>query len=340
MYAPGQWRLRRTKQSRGSMMRPLMLVLASAVMVACGIVALADLGTATSTPAAVIVLDAEEQEFLTLINGYRADLGLPNLAVDPQLQAAARWMSEDMAANDYFSHYDSLGRDPFQRMDAFGYTYNVWKGENLAAGTADAQVAFDLWKASPGHNSNMTNQQFQGIGIARAYGPTSGLSWYWTTDFGGIANPDAPAAPTASPAPSVAPLMPTPTHTPAASPTGTPPASQGTPAPTPIGTSSPEPIDSAVPTPTPTSTPSPQPPQTDSALHGDTDCDGTIDAKDALAVLRSVASISGAGCSPAATDVNCSGAAETTDALAILRYVADVPFAANGSCPQVGSVVS
>jgi uncharacterized protein YkwD len=260
------------ERSDGSMMRRLALVLASAFIFACGIVALADAGTATSTPAAVIVLDAEEQEFLDLINGYRAELGLPALAVDPQLQAASRWMSEDMAANDYFSHYDSLGRDPFQRMDAFGYTYNVWKGENLAAGTADAQVAFDFWKASPEHNSNMTNQQFHGIGIARAYGATSGVGWYWTTDFGGTASPDPPAAPTASPAPTVAALTAPPTPPPAA-----PPAT--------VETQEAETTGSAVPTPAPTSTPSSQSAQTDSAKHGDSNYEETIDAKDALAGL-------------------------------------------------------
>ncbi len=187
-----------TKQTASRLARVLMSILAPALILACAIAALSDIGTVSSTPAAVIVLDAEEQKFLDLINAYRAGSGLPALAPDPQLQAASRWMSEDMAANDYFSHYDSLGRDPFQRMDAFGYTYNVWKGENLAAGTAQAQVAFDLWKASPGHNSNMANPQFHGIGIARAYGPTAGLGWYWTTDFGGVANPDPPADPTPS----------------------------------------------------------------------------------------------------------------------------------------------
>ena len=74
-----------------------------------------------------------------------------------------------MGANNYFSHTDSLGRDPFQRMAAFGYNYNTWKGENLAAGADTAQGAFNLWKNSPGHNANMLNANFKVIGIARVY---------------------------------------------------------------------------------------------------------------------------------------------------------------------------
>jgi len=311
-----------------------MLILAPALILACAIAALSDIGTATSTPAAIIVLDAEEQKFLDLVNAYRAGLGLPTLAPDPQLQAASGWMSEDMAANDYFSHYDSLGRDPFQRMDAFGYTYNVWKGENLAAGTAQAQVAFDLWKASPGHNSNMVNPQFHGIGIARAYGPTTGLGWYWTTDFGGVANPDPPADPTASPAP-----IPTPTATPA--PLASPDPTAETPSETPEQDPTSPPATGATSTPTPTATPPQQPADLPgSVLQGDTDCNARIDAKDALVVLRTVTGLSGAQCAAATTDVNCSGATETTDALAILQYVADVPSLAQGSCPKVGSVAS
>jgi uncharacterized protein YkwD len=61
-------------------------------------------------------------------------------------------------------------------MAAFGYNYNTWKGENLAAGVDSAQGAFDLWKNSPGHNANMLNANFKVVGIAR---PTPGtLYWY------------------------------------------------------------------------------------------------------------------------------------------------------------------
>jgi uncharacterized protein YkwD len=135
------------------------------------------------------VLGAEEQAVLTLINEYRVANSLEPLSPNRQLNEAARWMSRDMAARDYVSHTDSLGREPFQRMASFGYTYNTWKGENIAAGIDSARTAFRLWKESPGHNSNMLNANYKVIGIARQYGEGTTYGWYWTTDFGGQGEP-------------------------------------------------------------------------------------------------------------------------------------------------------
>src|SRR5581483_6987502 len=64
-------------------------------------------------------LDAEQSAFLTLINNYRAQHGAGPLQVSLALQQSSQWMSADMAAKNYFSHTDSLGRGPFQRMGAF-----------------------------------------------------------------------------------------------------------------------------------------------------------------------------------------------------------------------------
>ena len=179
--------------------RPLLAIMAATAVVA-GVIAMtaAPGGTTASAP-----LDAEEQAFLNLLNQYRQQNGLGTLTVDPNLQNAAEWMSTDMGVNNYFSHTDSLGRDPFQRMNAFGYTYNTWKGENIAAGTSSAQIVFDLWKGSSGHNANMLNPNYKVVGIARDDTPGSGYGWYWTNDFGGYQAPTP--APTASPSPSPAP---------------------------------------------------------------------------------------------------------------------------------------
>ncbi len=136
-------------------------------------------------PDADAALDSEEQAFLNVINSYRQANGLRALSLNAKLNAAADWMSNDMAAKNYFSHTDSLGRDPFQRMADFGYDYNTWKAENLTAGIDAAQAAFDLFKASPGHDANMLNPNFKVIGIGRAYAAGSTYGWYWAADFGG-----------------------------------------------------------------------------------------------------------------------------------------------------------
>jgi uncharacterized protein YkwD len=152
----------------------------------------------------VPVLDSEEQEFLRLINEYRASYGLSALEPSISLTNAAKWMSTDMASKNYFSHTDSLGRDPFVRMAAFGYSYSTYKGENIAAGNEKAQATFNQWKSSSGHNSNMLNAGYKVIGIGRAYHSASTYRWYWTTDFGGYTDALIPAAtPTPPPDPAL-----------------------------------------------------------------------------------------------------------------------------------------
>lgn len=136
--------------------------------------------------AAPVNLDADEATFLTLINQYRQSRGLAALTVNQSLSAAADWHSNDMATKAYFAHNDSLGRTPFQRMAAFGYTANTWKGENIAAGYANAAAVFAGWQRSPGHNANMLNPNFRTIGIGKVVRAGSPYTTYWTTDFGGV----------------------------------------------------------------------------------------------------------------------------------------------------------
>jgi uncharacterized protein YkwD len=82
-------------------------------------------GGLVATGRAQTTLDAEEQAFLRLINEHRAQNGLRPLQASVTVTDAAKWMSGDMATKNYFSHTDSLGRDPFVRMAAFGYNYNT-----------------------------------------------------------------------------------------------------------------------------------------------------------------------------------------------------------------------
>lgn len=140
-------------------------------------------------------LDSEQSAFLVLINNYRAQNGAVPLQTSQALQNSAQWMSTDMATKNYFSHTDSLGRDPFTRMAAFGYPYTS-SGENIAAGTSTAQQTFTLWQTACdadakgvctyAHRQNMLNASFKVIGIGRAYGASSIYQWYWTADFGGV----------------------------------------------------------------------------------------------------------------------------------------------------------
>ena len=134
-------------------------------------------------------IDDEEREFLRLINNYRADNHLPPLVLSESLTRASSWKSQDMAANNYFAHNDTpSGREWVQRLRDCGYEFNAWMGENIAAGNDTAAATFEQWRNSPGHNANMLSENFNAIGIGRYYRASGAtFRWYWTTDFGGIA---------------------------------------------------------------------------------------------------------------------------------------------------------
>ena len=130
-----------------------------------------------------MTFDAQEQEFLRLINEYRAQNGSPALTASVNLNRAASWMARDMAVERYFSHTDSLGRSSSTRIvNCDGKPYTA---ENIAAGTVKdtAAEAFEMWRNSSGHNRNMLNANYKQIGIARYYDASAPYRWYWVTDF-------------------------------------------------------------------------------------------------------------------------------------------------------------
>ena len=129
--------------------------------------------------------DRETRRFLVLLNRYRQKKGLRPLTMDRKLQQAAQWMSEDMAANNTLSHHDSKGRDPFKRMEDFGYNYNTRKAENVAAGQQTAAKVLQSWQGSRTHNRNMLDPHFTVVGIGFFYAKKSKYGWYWATSFGG-----------------------------------------------------------------------------------------------------------------------------------------------------------
>jgi uncharacterized protein YkwD len=128
-------------------------------------------------------LDPEERAMCQQINSYRAAKGLGALKVSVKLTKAAKWMSLNMATNDYFDHADSLGRNTFARLRSFGVR-DLTAGENLAAGMAGASATFNQWRNDAPHRAGMLRAKFKVIGIGRAYSADSMLGWYWTTTFG------------------------------------------------------------------------------------------------------------------------------------------------------------
>jgi hypothetical protein len=164
-------------------------------------------GCAVSRPS--LSPDSEEADLLRRLNDYRTRNGLAPLVLSPSLMAAAAWKSADLGANGYFAH-DDLGRSWLQRIRDCGYTATANVAENLAAGNADGASTFQQWQSSSGHNANMLNPAMRMVGIARAYAASSPFGWYWTADFGAVADGAAGPAPTAASPTPTAPPAPTP----------------------------------------------------------------------------------------------------------------------------------
>jgi len=107
------------------------------------------------------------------------------LTMNSALRDAARLHSEDMGANNYFSHDSLDGRDFVDRILDAGYDMNGPVGENIAAGQNTPQAAVQGWMDSDGHCANIMNASFDEIGVGYAYDASSTYRHYWTQDFGG-----------------------------------------------------------------------------------------------------------------------------------------------------------
>ena len=159
-------------------------------------IATALLGT-IAQPSRAATLDTFENDLVAQVNQFRASRGLSTLVVSDTLTAAAKWMSTDMAVEDYFAHTSLDGRTPTQRMADAGYPASTtWTGEDLAAGYTSARDVLSGWIDSPTHYAVLTNPVYRAIGVGRSYSVSSTYQWYWDADFGGIV--DAAAAVAAS----------------------------------------------------------------------------------------------------------------------------------------------
>lgn len=118
-------------------------------------------------------LDSVREEIVELTNELREENGLPALAMDGDLMAAAQVRAEEAAANLAYRHTRPDGSD---NDTVLLHTGTLLLGENMGmkdlAGSevrdlAEIQVA--SWSCSPGHCRNMLNTIYHatGVGIAR-----------------------------------------------------------------------------------------------------------------------------------------------------------------------------
>ena len=120
-----------------------------------------------------------EHEVVRLVNEIRQQNGLKPLIENWELSRVARYKSQDMLDNRYFSHTSPTYGSPFQMIKAFGLSYRT-AGENIAKGYASPQAVVNGWMNSSGHRANILNVSYTQIGIGYV-----AQGNYWTQMFVG-----------------------------------------------------------------------------------------------------------------------------------------------------------
>ncbi len=118
-----------------------------------------------------------ENEVIRLVNEIRVKNGLNTLKADWELSRVARYKSQDMKDNNYFSHNSPVYGTPFNMIKNFGISYNS-AAENIAKGQKTPQAVVNAWMNSAGHRANILNASYTKIGVGYVENGN-----YWTQMF-------------------------------------------------------------------------------------------------------------------------------------------------------------
>ena len=118
-----------------------------------------------------------EQEVIRLVNEQRIQNGLKPLTENWELSRVARYKSQDMVNNRYFSHTSPTYGSPFQMIRDFGISFRR-AGENIAYGQRTPQAVVNAWMNSSGHRANILNASYTQIGVGYVADGN-----YWTQMF-------------------------------------------------------------------------------------------------------------------------------------------------------------
>ncbi len=124
------------------------------------------------SPRAVNAQSADAARTLALINQARQTGGLPPLAVNPQLTAAAQAHADDMRQHGVgIGHLGTDGSTPGVRMIRAGYSSYSWgpfTGEIWAAWQS-VDISFNWWMGDKTHRDEILRAGYRELGIGVAY---------------------------------------------------------------------------------------------------------------------------------------------------------------------------
>jgi uncharacterized protein YkwD len=123
---------------------------------------------------------AAREAVLCIVNAERTVRGLPPVATEARLEAAAQGHSDDMAARGYFDHVSPEGAGPDARVSATGYPFASLH-ENIAFGQRTAREVMEDWIRSPTHCPGILAPEVIHLGVGIA--PRSGRGPHWAQNF-------------------------------------------------------------------------------------------------------------------------------------------------------------
>ena len=139
-----------------------------------------------STPSLKTELEMVRKGVLDLVNQERRKRGLSAMKSNPLLDLSAQRHAQDMLKRKFFSHQNTNGLKPEDRIRAVGYftppcncAVHFAYGENIAKGQKTPTEVMNAWMHSTVHRSNILKSDFKELGIGYAGG-------VWVQNFGGI----------------------------------------------------------------------------------------------------------------------------------------------------------
>ena len=134
-------------------------------------------GQVLTIPGKDAQIEEYEKKVVELVNEIREQNGLKKLTHDWELSRVARFKSQDMKDNKYFSHTSPVYGSPFEMIKNFGISYRN-AGENIARGYATPEAVVNGWMNSSGHRANILNSSYTKIGVGYVRNGN-----YWTQMF-------------------------------------------------------------------------------------------------------------------------------------------------------------
>jgi len=148
--------------------------------------------------------EPEEVKLLDLINAFRAESPAcwtgegwsewgtrweRELVRSPGVSNAAAAHNRFMIQSGCFDHICPGEQGLVERALAGGYPRQFrFVAENIARDFQTADGVFGLWESSPPHHHTMLFCFAKAVGIDRAFAEEARFGWYWTADFGDVAD--------------------------------------------------------------------------------------------------------------------------------------------------------